>query len=70
MTQHEKDDNPLKNYTKYSSLFIQMAVIIAAGTFGGYYLDKTVGVPFPVFTIVLSLTSIAAAIYLLIKGSC
>jgi len=65
----KKDENPLKNYAKYSSLFIQMAVIIAIGTFGGYYIDKISGLSLPIFTILCSLGSIAAALYLLIKGS-
>ncbi len=62
------DDSPLKNYVRYTSLFIQMAIIIAAGTFGGYYIDKSIGLPYPVFTVVLSLGSIAIGLYLLIKG--
>jgi hypothetical protein len=69
LSQDNNDDSPLKKYTKYSSLFIQMAVIIVAGTFGGYYFDKWIGLSFPVFTILLSLGSIGIALYLLIKGS-
>jgi hypothetical protein len=69
LSKENNDDSPLKNYSKYSSLFIQMAVIIAAGTFGGFYIDKWIGLSFPVFTILLSLGSIGMAIYLLVKGS-
>ena len=62
------DNNPLKNYVRYTTLFIQMAVIISAGTFGGYYIDKLIGLEFPLFTILLSLGSIGASLYLTIKG--
>ena len=62
------DESPLNNYARYTSLFIQMAIIIAAGTFGGYFIDKSIGLPYPVFTVVLSLGAIAVSLYLLIKG--
>jgi hypothetical protein len=45
-----------------------MAIIIAAGTFGGYFIDKLIGLPYPVFTVVLSLGAVAVSLYLLIKG--
>jgi len=52
---------------RYATMGTQMLVIIALGTFGGYALDKWLQFKFPVFTIVLSLFSIAAALYLSIK---
>jgi len=52
---------------RYATMGTQMLVIMALGVFGGYSLDKWLGLKFPVFTIVLSLTSVAAAIYLSIK---
>lgn len=45
----------------------QMLVIIGLGVFGGYYLDKYFGLKIPIFTLVLSLLSVAAAIYLSVK---
>lgn len=45
----------------------QMLVIIGLGVFGGYSLDKWLGWKVPVFTLVLSLLSVGAAIYLSIK---
>lgn len=65
-----KTNKPQKNlnaYVKYSSLAIQMGLIIAAGTFGGVQLDKLTGWEFPVFTLFLSLGSVALAIYFAIK---
>jgi len=52
---------------RYATMGTQMLVIIALGVFGGYALDKWLHFKFPVFTILLSLFSIAAALYLSIK---
>jgi hypothetical protein len=45
----------------------QMGLLIAAGVLGGYQIDHWIKLRFPVFTIVLSLTAVAGAIWLLIK---
>ncbi len=57
----------LDSYARYSSIAIQMGVVIAAGVIGGYYLDQWTQLSFPMFTIVLSFVSVAIAIYLAIK---
>jgi hypothetical protein len=44
-----------------------MAIVILAGTFGGYKLDGKLKLKFPVFTIVLSLLSVALALFMVIK---
>ncbi|PKP18629.1 MAG: hypothetical protein CVU05_13150 [Bacteroidetes bacterium HGW-Bacteroidetes-21] len=44
-----------------------MVIIIVAGTFGGKYADEYFGFSFPVFTVVLSLTSVFLAIYIAVK---
>ena len=54
-------------YAKYSSLAVQMLVIIGGGTYGGFRLDKYIGWKFPVFTVVLSLLSVTAAIWYSVK---
>ena len=54
-------------YMKYATMGTQMLVIIGLGVFGGYSLDKWLGWKVPVFTLVLSLLSVAAAIYLSVK---
>lgn len=56
-----------ESYVRYASMGTQMLVIIGLGVFGGYYLDQWLALKFPVFTIVFSLLSIAAALYLSIK---
>ncbi len=58
----KKDDNPIKFYAKYSTLGIQMVVIILVGAFGGKALDEWLNWDFPVFTLVLTLLCVAAAV--------
>jgi F0F1-type ATP synthase assembly protein I len=57
----------LKFYAKYSSMGIQMLVIILIGVFGGYELDKLVKGNLPYFTVSLSIISVFIAIYLAVK---
>lgn len=61
------DKDQINNYARYSALAFQMAVIIGLGTFGGYKLDQLLGLKFKIFTIVLSLVSVIAAIYYAVK---
>jgi len=59
--------NKLNAYAKYSSMVIQMGLIITIGAFSGLKLDKILNNHFPVFTLILSIFSVAVAIYLAIK---
>lgn len=52
---------------RYASMGTQMMVIIGLGVFGGVKLDEYLGWKTPVCTLVLSLLSVSAAIYLSIK---
>jgi len=53
---------------RYATMGTQMLVIMALGAFGGYAIDyKWLGLKFPIFTILLSMVGIAAALYLSIK---
>ena len=58
---------PLESYARYSSLAFQMFAIIGFGIFGGVKLDEWLKIGFPVFTVLLSILSVAAAIYTAIK---
>ncbi len=58
---------PLNNYVKYSGMGLQMGAIITGGVLGGIQLDKWLGLKFPIFTLVLTLFSVFAAIYYFIK---
>jgi F0F1-type ATP synthase assembly protein I len=55
------------SYAKYSGIVIQMGVIIFLTTWGGIKLDKIAGLKTPVFTIVLSLLGVFAAIWIAVK---
>ena len=57
----------IKSYGKYSSMGVQMIVIIGGGVWGGYLLDQWVGWKFPVFIVVGSILSVAGAIYFVVK---
>lgn len=61
-----KKENPLHNYAIYSNMGIEMAVIIAAGVFGGIKVDKWLNIS-PLFTILLSLAGVGIAMYVMIK---
>ena len=58
---------PLESYARYSGLAFQMFTIIGLGIYGGYKLDQWLEMGFPVFTILMSIVSVAAAIYTAVK---
>jgi len=70
--QNQKQPNkPLnkgvQNFARYSGIAFQMIGIILLTTFGGIKLDKLTGWETPVFTIVLSLLGVFAAIFITIR---
>jgi F0F1-type ATP synthase assembly protein I len=67
MKKLKKEKKQFDNFINYSSIGIQMLVIIAAGVFGGYKLDKWMENRIPVFLIIFSTLAMAVAIYHAIK---
>jgi len=65
--ENDKEENPLKAYSRYSGIAVQMGVIIFISVWGGMKLDELSGNETPVFTIVLSLLGVITAIYTSIK---
>ncbi len=61
-----KGGNGLEAYSRYSTIAIQMVVIIVITSLGGVKLDKWIGTEL-VFTVILSLLGVAAAMWLVIK---
>jgi len=57
------------DFAKYGSMATYMAVIIGAGTLGGRWLDNhfPISEKIPVFTLVLSLLSVFAAMWYFIR---
>lgn len=66
-SQKDKRKKYLDNYARYSSIALQMLVIILLGVWGGVKLDEWIDTGFPVFTVLLSVISVFAAIYFVIK---
>ena len=72
--EHQNQESPKKqqnkgiqNFARYSGLAFQMVAIILVTSFGGKKLDEILGFEVPVFTIVLSLLGVFAAIYTSVK---
>jgi hypothetical protein len=59
--EHKKKENPLKFYARYSSLGIQMIVIILVGAFGGRAIDNNIEKEFPIFTVILTILAVVIA---------
>ncbi len=69
MPGNKTEKNPKSNaYAKYSALAFQMLGTILAFTYAGYKIDKWQGNQVPGWTLALSLISIAASLYLFIRG--
>jgi F0F1-type ATP synthase assembly protein I len=62
-----KSDNPVKSYARYSGMAIQMIVIISVMTYAGVWLDSRREGDTPVFTVILSLLGVFAALYTSLK---
>jgi F0F1-type ATP synthase assembly protein I len=60
----QKQPNP---FFKYTNLAIQMGVIIGLSAWGGNKLDNHYQNKQPIYTIVLCLVGIGAALYLVLK---
>ena len=64
---NKKSNNTLKGYSRFSGIVIQMGVIIGLGSWGGSQLDEKFNSETPIYTIILSLSSVGLALYLIIK---
>lgn len=61
-----KGTDGLSAYSRYSTIAIQMVVIILITSLGGAKLDQRFGTD-PVLTVILSLLGVTAALWLVIK---
>jgi F0F1-type ATP synthase assembly protein I len=66
-SQKKLQNKGIHDFARYSGLAFQMIGIILITVWGGVKLDKLTGWKTPVFTIVLSLLGVFAAIYTAIK---
>jgi F0F1-type ATP synthase assembly protein I len=65
--QKSPQNKGLSDFGKYSGMAFQMVAIILITTWGGIQLDKLLKLQAPVFTIILSLLGVFAAIYTAVK---
>jgi F0F1-type ATP synthase assembly protein I len=63
----KRGNKGIKDFARYSNIAFQMIAIILVTTWGGVKLDKLTGFDTPVFTIILSLLGVFAAIYTAVK---
>jgi len=63
----DPENKGLTEFARYSGIAVQMGVIIFITTWGGIKLDEVAGFSKPVFTIILSLLGVFAAIWVAIK---
>ncbi len=66
-SQKNQENKGINNFARYSGIAFQMIGIILITAWGGTKLDKLTGFEKPVFTIILSLLGVFAAIYTAIK---
>jgi ATP synthase protein I len=57
----------IQDFAKYTNIAFQMIAIILVATWGGIKLDNLTGFEKPVFTIILSLIGVFAAIYIIVR---
>jgi F0F1-type ATP synthase assembly protein I len=65
--QKNPENRGLNDFGRYSGMAFQMIAIILITTWGGIQLDKLAKFHTPVFTIILSLLGVFAAIYTALK---
>jgi F0F1-type ATP synthase assembly protein I len=65
--QKSPENKGLNDFGRYSGMAFQMIAIILITTWGGIQLDKLAKFHTPVFTIILSLLGVFAAIYTALK---
>lgn len=66
MSKNNRGKNP-NDFIKYSNLAFQMVAVMLIGVLGGLKLDDWLNTGFPVFTLVLTVIAVIAAIYYAIK---
>ena len=67
MDEDNRKMNYLKEYSKYSSLVVQMIVIVSAGVLGGIQLDRLMNTKGSIFTIILTLFATFLALFYMFR---
>ena len=64
-----KKKKSLNEYSRYSGIAIKMLSIILAGVLSGIKIDSWLKLKIPLFTLVLTLTGVGFAMYVIIKDA-
>jgi len=64
---HLKSKKKFDDFIRYSNLAFEMMIIIVIGTGAGVIIDRWLGLKFPIFTLVLMVSSVVGAIYQAIR---
>lgn len=64
----KKSRNDLENWVRYSTLGIEMAVIVGGAVWAGVAIDRKRGVNVPLFTLIMTAVGLTVAIIRLVKG--
>lgn len=62
-----RNNNPLRDYARYSNLAFRWIALILLCFFGGRKVDQWLALDFPVFTLILSVSGLFLSMYILIK---
>jgi hypothetical protein len=64
----KKQQKPSDTFLRYSGLGIQLLVTIGAAAWGGYALDKYIGLKFPAFLLTFIFVAFGGTMYLLYRA--
>lgn len=67
MKKNPKKNESVNKFIRFSTIAFEMAIIIGGGTYIGVWLDEYYKMETPIFTIILSLFSVFASLYIVIK---
>ena len=60
---------PMKDWIRYSTLGIEMAVIVGAAVWGGVAIDRHRASAFPLFTLLFTVLGLVVAIIRLVRST-
>ncbi|MFT7113581.1 MAG: F0F1-type ATP synthase assembly protein I [Candidatus Azotimanducaceae bacterium] len=67
MTKKSSEGKQPSVWLRFSSVGLQMGIVIALGAYGGQWLDNHYQKEFPLFTLILSLLGVGVGLYMVIK---
>jgi len=67
-SRRKERESPPSSYLQLAGLGLQMTVVIAAATWGGWELDQYLNLKFPVFTLLFVFAALVGLIFKLIQA--